>query len=256
MVVHDLHPITHPHILGSGNAMSDWLRWGVANADRVLTVSAFVASEVRRVLGRPEKDVRHFHHAADYRARASRPISLGLPLPYFLMVGSLAPNKRHADALDAFELLWGRGSQATLVILGRPGWLTDHVVARIRTHPENGRRLRWLDDSGDEELTAAYRDAHALIAASEIEGFGLPVVEALVRGVPVIASDIPVFREVAGDWAEYFEMGNPHSLADKVEKAACRPRRDVGSFKWHNWDDAARRVFALSMDLDALNSAS
>lgn len=244
-VIHDLHPLTHPHVVGEGEKMREWLRWCAQSADRILCVSAFVAGEVRRVLGVRETPVDHFHHGADFSAgRATA--EPDLPSCYFLMVGSLAPNKRHADALDAFDLLWSGGCEAGLVIVGRPGWMTDHVVARLRAHPELGRRLRWLDDADDVTLAAAYRRAHALIAASEIEGFGLPVIEALLRGTPVLASDIPVFREVAGDWADYFAMGDPRSLAELVKGAASRPRRDVSGFRWHSWDDAARRVLQLA----------
>lgn len=245
-VIHDLHPFTHPHIVGEREKMCGWLRWVVEHADKILCVSAFVAGEVGRVFEQRKAGIVFFHHGADFSSSPSG-VNLDISSPYFLMVGSLAPNKRHADALDAFEILWSQGMQVTLVIVGRLGWLTDDLTARLSSHPELGRRLRWMDDASDEELSAAYRGAHALIAASEVEGFGLPVVEALLRGAPVIASDIPVFREVGGDWCEYFEVKSASSLAAAVRKAALVPRRDVSAFRWHSWDDAARRVFQLAV---------
>jgi glycosyltransferase involved in cell wall biosynthesis len=136
--------------------------------------------------------------------------------PAFLMVGTVEPRKGHALVLDAFERLWAEGSKASLVIVGRLGWMSDALAARLRTLAVRESRLIWLENASDEYLEALYGAARALIAASEAEGFGLPLLEAARRGVPVIARDIPVFREVASTFARYFDGRSVEDLADVV----------------------------------------
>jgi alpha-1,2-rhamnosyltransferase len=247
-VIHDLIPFTHPQLVRWPSSLPDWFDWLGRNAHRILGVSAFVEGELRRRYGREGLGLGHFHNGADFAVPAGEDLPRSVPAgaPYFLMVGTLAPHKGHAFALDAFEAAWARGCPARLVILGRRGWMTDDLVARLNAHPERRNRLLWLDDASDAQLAAAYRDAHALIAASIVEGFGLPLVEALMRGAPVLASDIPVFREVAGDAAEYFPLGDPSDLAAIVERRAAEPRRSVPPFRWLTWDESARRALELA----------
>ena len=132
------------------------------------------------------------------------------------MVGTIEPRKRHAFVLDALERLWADGSPARLLLLGKAGWADPNLVKRLRSHPEIGHRLLWLDDAGDAEVHRAYEEVDALIFASVYEGFGLPIVEAARMGLPVIASDIPVLREVGGDGAAYFRVDDAAALAEAV----------------------------------------
>jgi hypothetical protein len=94
--------------------------------------------------------------------------------------------------------------------------MVKDLFEKLRDHPERGRRLFWLKLISDEYLDRIYDASACLIAASEGEGFGLPLVEAAQHQLPVIARDIPVFREVAGDHAFYFSGFEPDSLADAV----------------------------------------
>ncbi len=140
--------------------------------------------------------------------------------PTALMVGTLEPRKGYSDVLAAFELLWRRKQDINLVIVGRPGWKTESLQTYIKTHAEYGRRLLWLSNANDSVLCYLYAASTGVIAASLAEGYGLPVIEALSYGKPVLARDIPVFRmhEKYGN-VEYFpESSSPEVLADKVVK--------------------------------------
>jgi glycosyltransferase involved in cell wall biosynthesis len=134
----------------------------------------------------------------------------------FLMVGTVEPRKAHREVLAAFERLWRTGVDVTLVIVGKEGWMSDSLATQLRSHPEQGRRLFWLDSIADEMLDRLYAASVALIAASRGEGFGLPLVEAARHGLPVIARDIPVFREVAGVHARFFVVDAPEQLAETL----------------------------------------
>lgn len=113
------------------------------------------------------------------------------------MVGTIEPRKGHRVALDALDLLWQRGIDVRLTIVGKLGWNARKFVERLQVHPEWNVRLFWDSQATDDQLQGYYADADCLIASSFAEGFGLPIVEAGHFGKPVIASDIPVFREVA-----------------------------------------------------------
>jgi glycosyltransferase involved in cell wall biosynthesis len=132
------------------------------------------------------------------------------------MVGTVEPRKGHAQALAAFELLWAQGSEANLVIVGKQGWLVDELVAKLRQHPELNQHLFWLEGISDEYLEAVYAASTCLIAPSEGEGFGLPLIEAALHKKPMIARDLPVFGEVAGEHAFYFSGLAPKDLVDAI----------------------------------------
>jgi len=131
----------------------------------------------------------------------------------FLMVGTIEPRKNHALVLDAFERFWAAGGTAPLVVIGRRGWQCEATLRRFAALAAAGKPFTHISDATDADLQHAYRHARCLIFPSIAEGFGLPIVEALAQGLPAIASDIPVHREVGGDLATYIPLGDPDHLA-------------------------------------------
>lgn len=231
-VVYDLLPIFLPHAFVEGAALlhERWLQV-VAESDGAICISCAVADELILWLKTrvPERRWRFqidwFHLGADVDASAP---SQGLPAgasdtlerlrcrPSLLMVGTLEPRKRHAQVLDACERLWADGIDVNLVIVGKEGWMVSGLVRRLRRHPEAGKHLFWLEGISDEYLKKIYTVATCLILASEGEGFGLPLIEAAQHQLPIIARDIPIFREVAGDHAYYFSGLEAEGLAEDI----------------------------------------
>ncbi len=229
-VVYDLLPVRHPTWFPPGIAAmhAAWLRCIGRHADGLLCISKSVADDVRDWFERhsPERRRRlplgYFYLGHD--PASTRP-SAGLPVdaedvlgalrqrPAYLMVGTIEPRKGHAFVLDAFERLWAEQVDACLLVVGRQGWMSEALAARMRGHAQAGVRLIWLEQASDEYLEKLYGAVRALIAASEGEGFGLPLVEAASRGLPVLARDIPVFREVSSGFARYFDGGSVDSLS-------------------------------------------
>jgi glycosyltransferase involved in cell wall biosynthesis len=162
------------------------------------------------------------------------------------MVGTLEPRKGHAQTLAAFEILWQAGRDINLVIVGKPGWMMEALVAKLRTHPEQSQRLFWLEGISDEYLEKIYAACTCLIAASEGEGFGLPLIEAAQNKLPIIARDIPVFREVAGEYAHYFQGMVPSELADSITQWLDMYREgiDLSSEKmpWLTWKKSKEQL--------------
>jgi len=147
--------------------------------------------------------------AAFYRADHGRP---SIDFPYLLFVGSRQQYKRFDLLVAAVQSVRARGLDLGLVIAGHPMSAEEQQQVRAAL-PAN--RLRHLTPA-DDELAALYQSAVAFVFPSQSEGFGLPILEAFASGCPVIASDIPVFREVAGAAAHYFTPGSSESLADAI----------------------------------------
>lgn len=247
-VLYDLIPLTHPQFVQRPHDPAAWFDWVSRHADQVLGISRYVEGTLRERWPVRRWTTGHFLLGADFRPgpppAPSPPLRSALEGPCFLMVGTIEPRKGHAEVLQAFQLLWASGSPARLLVIGRVGWMVDDLVRAMRSSPELGRRLHLLTEAGDGDLAAAYHGAVALIAASRVEGFGLPVVEALRVGLPVLAADIPVFREVGGSAADYFPLGQPRALADRLAAWVKSPPPRRPDVPWRSWDDSVRDLLA------------
>ena len=168
--------------------------------------------------------------------------------PTFLMVGTVEPRKGHQQVLEAFEILWRKGIEAKLVIVGKRGWKTEDFVERVKEHPELGNRVFWHKNATDEYLKQIYSVSTSLIAASEGEGFGLPLIEAAQHGLPIIARDLPVFREVAGEHAFYFKGLRPEDLAtaltEWLELYKAQNHTQSSGMNWLTWAQSAEMLLA------------
>lgn len=149
--------------------------------------------------------------------------------PIFVSIGTLEPRKRHDQVIDALDSLLEHNHSASLALVGKKGWFCDDLIAKLETHPELGKRIAWFKSASDADLNVLLKSSAALISASEDEGFGLPIVEAQLAGLPIIARDIPIFREVAGDEATYFRGESGEDLAQAMTAFLDRKsRRNTG----------------------------
>lgn len=265
LLLHDLLPVTRPELFPaqSHQHFGRWLEHAIA-LDGIICVTRTVSEELRAWL-RQERPARaetlaidYSHHGADLSGSAP---TLGLPddaeqlfagiaaRPSVLMVGTLEPRKGYLQAVQAFGELWQQGVDINLLIVGREGWtdLADgqrrdipKLMQLLRQHPEMGKRLHWFDGVSDEFLERLYAEADGLLAASEDEGFGLPLIEAAQKGLPILARDIPVFREVAGEHAAYFQAGNPAQLAAAINAWQLDGFRPASTdMPWLTWQQSA-----------------
>ncbi|GAC1035824.1 glycosyltransferase family 1 protein [Pseudomonas sp. No.117] len=262
-VVYDLLPITMPEVFRDfiGELHQDWLT-AIAQNDGLLCISAAVADDMQRWLaqhlpeGCPRPEVGWFHLGADvegsiptrgYPEDAESVLARLRERPTFLSVGTIEPRKGHDQTLAAFEVLWQRGVDVNLVLVGQAGWNVDALIERLESHPMRGAKLFWLKGISDEYLTDIYSTADSLIFSSKGEGFGLPLIEAAQHGLPIIARDIPVFREIAGNHAFYFEGESGDALAERIVtwlqlKGAQMPVPDSSKLPWLTWKESAEQV--------------
>jgi glycosyltransferase involved in cell wall biosynthesis len=263
-VVYDLLPLllkdtfTPELVQKYGN----WLRV-VSQQHGAVCISQAVAAELKAWVAQNQPAVAQtfkidwFHLGADIESSIP---SEGIPddgpkllqqlaaQPSFLAVGTLEPRKRHGQMLDAFEQLWAQNVAANLIIVGKPGWLTEALTTRLSTHPQLGRQLFWVQTASDEYLEKIYAAASCLIAASEAEGFGLPLIEAARHGLPIIARDIPVFREVAQDHAMYFAGDESAALVTAVQSwlalAKQQKTPDSRQIQRQTWAQSAQQLLS------------
>ena len=165
--------------------------------------------------------------------------------PYLLTVATLEPRKNLVLLAEAFRRS-GLGRTPDLVVVGRAGW---------GERPEHVEVVSGLDDSG---LAAAYAGADALLLPSLYEGFGLPVVEAMQSGLPVVCSDLPVLREVSGGFATYVDPHDVQAWANAIRIAVSSAQPD-GARAWAvetwQWRRTVDLLGALYRRLDPAGSA-
>ncbi|WP_349616753.1 glycosyltransferase [Azotobacter salinestris] len=271
-VVYDLLLLQLPHCFPQGGARSfeHWLEV-VAESDGAICISKAVADELanwlqaHEVVRQREFSLSWFHLGGDIdrsapttglTRQAANVLESLHGRPTFLMVGTIEPRKGYDQVLSAFEQLWAQGANVNLVVVGKQGWMVEALAERLRKHVECGKRLFWLDGISDEYLEKVYAASTCLIAASEGEGFGLPLIEAAQHKLPIIARDIPVFREVAGEHAHYFGGLSAQDLATAISgwlqlyDEGRHPTSDT--MPWLTWRESAdqlRRVLLNSVPL-------
>jgi glycosyltransferase involved in cell wall biosynthesis len=211
--VHDLIPLSHPQFNRAGEAERHRRRLRTAigaghalivNSDA--TLRSLQAHARAEGLNLPPCVVAHLAPSALPAPVPIEPATAALQ-PYFLMLGTIEPRKNHALMLSVWrELVAQQGAAAPrLVVIGQRGWLCDEVLAQLRRGDPARTSVHYLDNCSDAELAGWLRHARALLFPSLVEGYGLPLVEALAAGVPVLASELPVFREIAGDIPAYLD---------------------------------------------------
>jgi len=245
---YDTIPVSHPHFFERPlrYMFRRWFKQAVIESDLLISISAAardaVAEKIKKM--RPDLPVHFFHLGADFQSNDVPSQTNLIPTQSgarFLMVGTIEPRKGHATVLATFEELWQHGSPDHLVLVGARGWMMDEFLKRLENHPELGKRLHVFHNADDELLHSAYKECDALIAASLIEGFGLPLIEAARAGKKLIVSDIPAFREICGEQAIYFTPGRSDELGKIL---AAYPQAGYGetSIEWLTWDESAEML--------------
>ncbi len=142
--------------------------------------------------------------------------TLGLPQGYILFVGTLEPRKNIPALLDAYEQL---DQPPLLLLVGRPGWLFDATMQRIERLQARGHPIIIRSDIPNAQLPVIYNGAHVLILPSFYEGFGMPALEAMACGTPVIVSDTSSLPEVVGDVGLLINPNDPDTLIAALNRA-------------------------------------
>jgi alpha-1,3-rhamnosyl/mannosyltransferase len=218
------------------------------HADRVIAVSAATARDLTEHLMVPQRQLHVVHEGRDpLFGEGSDPTPRPTELPdrYLLFVSTIEPRKNVTGVLRAFRLLVEWGYEGHLVLIGRWGWRTEDIRSELDSSPVRDRVVQ-LDYVERARLVSFYRHADALLYPSWLEGFGLPILEAMACGTPVVTSGRSSMPEVAGPAAVYVDPASPHGIASSVASLlADEPNRRRLTKMGHerverfSWDSAA-----------------
>ena len=237
LTIHDVAPLALPEILGSAvkRAYARLLiERAAARASAILCPSDFTAKELVKYVGADPAKLTIAHLGLDQHWKTEAvPHQEPDGLPYLLYVGNVKPNKNLTVLLQAFRLVMGRIPHR-LVLAGRMRGFGTGDDAVLRQAQALGERVRFTDEISDENLISLYAGAAALVLPSLYEGFGLPVLEAMQMGCPVLSSNAASLPEIGGDAALYFNPRSVESLAACLLRVQDEPLmqqlRDAG---WH-----------------------
>ena len=261
--IYDVLPVMHPEFWGSMNEhYVRYLSIVLVYADKVLTSVQCTVRQLdglAQCAGFPAANARVTWLGSDFKTARSagfvsekvkKVVSSG---KYILCVGTLEPRKNHRLLLDAYDA--GLAEMGiNLVFAGRRGWGVDGLLKRIDEHPKKDCGLYFLEGENDASVAYLYENAYIVAFPTFDEGFGLPVVEALKHGAVVATSDIPVMREVGGEYCAYFSPQDPCSFVSFVKeltggsnntKATSRYqelKQKVKSYKPVLWDDVVKTM--------------
>lgn len=250
---HDLIPITHPHFCRS-NAVQfkSWVDKCLPLFDHIITNSFFtkkIVSEYCELMGfNKEVKLDVVHLGADFDDGGLS----GLPhtsADYFLTVGAIDSRKNHQLILDAARLAWDAGCQFKLVWVGKVSLEMQSFIDSVVNDKHYTGLISVLGEVSDADLSQLYRNASALIFASWIEGFGLPLIEAYHSNIPVLASDIEIHREVAGNFAYFFDPSSVLSLArlinDFINNIEQYQKTESNSIAVPTWDEVCNELSSV-----------
>lgn len=259
LFVYDLAFLDHPEFVRKRNliALKRFCPPSIREADAIVTISDFTKARLE-------------HHFPDLRASVvvtpvppaeteSKPADLGANLSakgvkagaYILYVGTIEPRKNLENLVNAYgQLDEGTRAKYALVLAGGKGWEDEKILRAIAAARQKGLNIILPGYVSEAEKAALYASAACFVLPSHYEGFGMPILEAMRYGVPVAASDIPVFHEVAGDAAVYFDQNKPGAIADGLSSVLNNPdlasnlaREAEVRLKAFSWQKNAQKVY-------------
>lgn len=239
-LVHSIIPITHPQYVTSEHncAFTSWIKSVENVSSGIITVSQATKTELRNIY--PDLSVKSFllgcsttpsdpgnHHIGIHKGKN------------VLMVGKIIPRKCYVETLLVFEKIWETRQDINLVIVGRQGYLAEKILDRINSHLLLNKNLFLLNDVSDTDLTYFYKNSDIFLFSSDIEAFDIQIINAASHGLPLVLRDRPVFREIAGENALYFDdFDDLQTIITDITD--CRLQAPKSSkIKTNDWADSA-----------------
>ncbi len=261
VTIHDLNFLYYPQFLTreSRRYYNRQIEWAVRRADHILADSEATRTDLVTLLNVPPEKVTTVHLAADPAFRPLPAVQVaatlsryGLDRGYLLFVGTLEPRKNLPGLLMAYRILLDRKeADVPLVLVGGRGWLYEEIFAQVE-RLRLADRVRFLHNVPNEDLPALYNGAVLLAAPSFYEGFGLPPLEAMACGTPVVVSDRGSLPEVVGDAGVQVEPDEPERIAEGMAMVLRDPAlgaslREAGLVQAarFTWQETARSTWEV-----------
>lgn len=226
IAIMDLSYVHFPHLFAASDLyqLKNWTAYSARQATRIVTISNASKNDILSVYKKKSSDVSVTYLGIKEDSRSKKNDSglnmeelkqnFGITNKYILFVGTLQPRKNITRLIEAMSLL--ENKEVQLVIVGKKGWLYEEILAA----PEKfgvSNRVKFLDFVDNEDLPDLYKHAEVFVLPSLYEGFGLPVLEAMKEGCPVITSNVSSLPEAGGDAALYVDPENTQDIAKKID---------------------------------------
>lgn len=261
VTVHDLIVYKHPRLMPPGSRwyFSKWIPNSYKHADHIIAVSQDTKNDLVNLLHLDRDKITVIHHGIDPVFTRTTDIheinrirhNYHVPGEFFLMVGSFEPRKNINVAVDAFARISKSSNMLKLLLVGKENAYQKKIRAQVKALGLSEKVL-FPGYVNDRELVTLYSITTALIFPSSAEGFGFPVVEAMATGAPVIASDLPVIKEIASDAPVYVNVNDPVALADAMlqmledpSHRAAHVRKGLARSLKFDWEVAAEQTFRV-----------
>ena len=265
--IHDIIPITYPQYCHENTAFffMGYLAAYLQYADLILTSTQSTLDAINLIikqLNLPPKQGYVTWLGADFAAdqknneviskEAKAVVKKG---KYILCVGTIEPRKNHKLLLDAFDEKWA-DMGINLVFAGRIGWNVEEFEKRIQTHPYKDKKFFHLSGQNDASIDYLYRNAFIVAFPTFEEGFGLPMIEAIERGSVLIASDVPVLKEVGGRFCDYFNPNSTQEILAIVDNYCMNPaiyqakKAALKDFVPVTWDSVTHKMISALKSLE------
>jgi len=243
----------------------NWTKYSAKQAKKIFTISNFSRDDIIKTYGKNPKDVVTTYlgikqlSGVEHQKLSMEELKkkFGIDSGYILFVGTLQPRKNIAKLIEAFAEI--KDKQIKLVIVGKKGWLWEEILESPKKY-NVAERVKFLDFVGDEDLPSLYKNATCFILPSLYEGFGLPVLEAMKYGCPVLISDVSSLPEVGGDAAVYFDPTNADDIAQKIDQVISdeKTRKEMigkgyNQVKKFSWEKTAKETLKVLEELGKEN---
>jgi glycosyltransferase involved in cell wall biosynthesis len=249
VTIHDLASVRYPETLTPWSRIYERaLLPRIAHAAaRVIAPSSDTASDIETILRVPASKIRIVPLGVDATFFEQGHTKPPFDFPYVLFVGTPQPRKNLGRLADAIRLLSHRGSDLRLVVAGSDGWGAS---------TPNAAHMTFVGRVSDQQLRTLYQHSACLALVSLHEGFGLPVLEAMAIGTPVVASNVAALPEVTGGAAVLVDPLNVASIADGIEEAIARKDVLVPAGRAiaarRSWKEAAQLTLAVYREIAPL----
>lgn len=223
VAIHDLCFEEHPEYLQPANLnfLKKFVPQSAEKADLIITISESTKLAIKKHYKVDEDKIiiTPIPPAQPITKKVPKPKDLDIPSSYILVVSTLEPRKNYLNLIRAYSMLPDNIlDKFGLVLAGGIGWDNDECLSEIDKQKKEGKKIVLTGYIDEDTRTYLYQNASMFVMPSHYEGFGMPILEAMSYGVPVAASDILVFHEVAGDAALYFDKDDPADIASNLLK--------------------------------------
>ncbi len=261
VTAHDLIVMKQPKLMAPGSRwyFSKWIPSSYHSADHVIAVSQATKVDLVNILQIPPEKISVIYHGVNpVYTRVTDPHDINrirfkyhAPMEFFMMVGSFEPRKNHKVAIEAFAKIKDASVQLKLLLIGIPNDYQRKLIELVKDM-DLTEQVLFPGYIPDPEIAVLYSVATAYLFPSSAEGFGLPIIEGMATGCPIIASDLNVFHEIGGQAVSYVPIGDHSSLSEEMLKMHEDPPyratyviEGLSRSMKYNWEHAAEETLRV-----------